>query len=190
MDGTKAIIEKILSEAKEKVKEINAESESSCAVRIADAKKWAEKYTAAQTEILKKDEESIVSGKKLNAGLDVKKAVLKAKREVIEKVFSLAYEKMLSVDKKTYLSFVNRMIGESADDGDVIVLSSDGVISAGDLDLKKFKAKDLSVSEKCGDFKGGIMLLGKKSDKDLSFKSVIESKKEELTAVAVKVLFN
>ena len=99
MDGSKAIIEKILSDAREKVKEINADADSSCSIRIADAEIWAEKYTAAQTEILEKDAESIVSGKKLNAELDVKKAVLKAKRETVEKVFSLAYKKLLSLDK-------------------------------------------------------------------------------------------
>ena len=189
MAGQKAIIEKILSDAREKVKEINADADSSCSIRIADAEIWAEKYTAAQTEILEKDAESIVSGKKLNAELDVKKAVLKAKRETVEKVFSLAYKKLLSLDKKTYLSLVTKMIDDNADDGDLIVLSSDGVISAKDIDLKAFKAKDLSVSEKKGDFSGGIMLIGKKSDKDLSFKSVIDSRKEELTAVAVKILF-
>ena len=187
--GSKAIIEKILSDAKKKVKEINAEAKSSCAERISDAEEWAKKYTAAQTEILKKDEESIVSGKKLNAELDVKKAVLKAKREAVEKALSLAYEKLVSLDKKIYLNFVKKMIDENADDGDTIVLSSDGVISASDLNLKDFKAKDLTVSEKKGDFKGGVMLVGKKSDKDLSFESVIAAKREELTAVAVKILF-
>lgn len=189
MDGSKAIIEKILSEAREKVKEINAEAKTSCADRIADAEIWSEKYTAAQTEILKKDEESIISGKKLNAELDVKKAVLKAKREAVEKALSLAYEKLLSLDKKAYLALVKKMIDENADDGDTIILSSDGVLSVNDLNVKDFGAKELTVSATKGDFKGGVMLIGKKSDKDLSFESVIAAKREELTAVAVKILF-
>ena len=189
MEGQKAILNKILSEAKAKVKSINAEAETERNERIADADLWAEKYVSAQAEILKKETESILAGKKLNAELEIKKTVLKAKREVLDAVFVSAYEKLCAIGKKDYLALVKRLVDECADDNDTIVLSSDNVLSESDLDLKGFKAKNLRVSSSRGDFLGGVMLIGQKSDKDLSFARVLEDRKEDLTALAAEILF-
>ena len=189
MEGQKAILDKIILEAKEKAKVIESDAKAECDARIADADVWAEKYTAAQTEILKKEIDSIVSGKELNAGLDVKKATLKAKREILDEAFSLAYEKLCKVDKKSYLKLVKSLIDENADDGDVIVLSSDMVLSEEDFALDEFKAKNLKIAKERGDFKGGVILTGKKSDKDLTFERVIEDRKEDLTALCANILF-
>ena len=48
---------------------------------------------------------------------------------------------------------------------------------------------NITVSEQLGDFVGGVMLIGKVCDKDLTFESVINSKKEELSSEVAKRLF-
>ena len=189
MEGQKAILDKILSDAREKSSSIELESKNECKRRLDSAKKWAEDYTNAQNEILSREIEGIKAGKKLNAELDVKKTLLKAKRSVLDDAFVLAYEKLCKIDKASYLKLVESLIDENAEDGDEIVLSKDGVLDVKDIDVSKFKAKNLKVSEKKGDFIGGVTLSGSKSDKDLSFKAVIDGKKEELTSLAVDSLF-
>ena len=189
MEGQKAIVNKILDEATAISNNIALETSKKCDEKIIEATNWASEYTKAQNEILEQDIQNILLGKKLNAELEVKKAVLKAKRDVLEDVFDSAYNKLCKLDKASYLKLVNKLINEFADDGDEIVLSKDKVLSATDISIDKFTAKGLTVSKKFGEFIGGVMLIGKLSDKDLSFKALVENKKEMLTFMASKMLF-
>ena len=69
-------------------------------------------------------------------------------------------------------------------------MSRDKVITAKDVEkLQVFADKKLSVSKTFGDFDGGIKLVGKDSDKDLTFKAIIENARQDMTVKVATKLF-
>jgi len=189
MDGKEAIIKRIISDAEKKasalIKSATEESES----RIADADEWAEEYRKTQREFLQKDAAETVKRRLSVAELDVRKIILKEKQAVVEKVFNEAYAKLCALKKSDYLSLVERLMSESADEGDEIVLSCDKVLSATDVEkMKVFSDKKLKVGG-VGDFIGGVMLIGKICDKNLCFKAVVDGIRDDLSAKVAESLF-
>lgn len=190
MDGKEAIIAKILESAEKKAQE-NLHAAENYAVSVKEqATEWAKSYSDEQEKALKKETADIVARRKIVAGLDVRKVLLKAKQDVINNIFARAEEKLCKVNKKTYLNIVLTKIQEFADNGDQVMLSCDGVLSEKDItESAVFKEKKLTVCKKQGKFYGGVMLIGKFCDKDLSFHEIISAEKAKIAPVLAKEIF-
>lgn len=190
MDKQKAIIDKIIEDAEIKASGIISVAEADAEKSIADGNLWAEKYKSEQEIILKAANEDKLLRRKTVAELDVKKIILKAKQDAIEKVFNLTYNKLCSLSKAEYLSLVINLLENFAEENDTIILSYDDIISEKDLaDRKVFKDRHLTVSAVKGDFLGGVMLVGKVCDKDLTFKSLVNETKPEFVSEVSRELF-
>ncbi|MBO4251400.1 MAG: hypothetical protein J5911_01925 [Clostridia bacterium] len=190
MEGKEAIIAKIIADAENKAQEIVHAAETYAVSVKEQADAWAKNYSAEQENALKNEIAEMVARRKIVAELDVKKVVLKAKQDAIDEVYARAERKLCKADKKTYLSIVLQKIEEFADDGDEVVLSQDGVLSEKDIsESEVFKNKKLSVSKTIGKFVGGVMLVGKVSDKNLTFNEIIRAEKEKNAPIIAKKLF-
>ena len=190
MDGKDAIIKRIRSDAEKKAKDIIDSAEKTADERKAEAEAWANEYKDAQEKILSVDAKEIVRRRLTVADLDVRKKILEAKQSVIGEVLDEIYAKLCSMSKADYVKFVEKNVEKVADDNDEIVLSSDGVLK--EDDVKKFAVftkKNLSVAKETGDFKGGVYLVGKVCDKDLTFKAIIENDKDEYISEISEELF-
>ena len=190
MDGKEAIIAKILSDAEKKAQEnVHAAEEYALYVKKM-AESWANDYSAAQEKSLKTETDDVVARKKIVAELDVRKALLKTKHDILDEIYLKAEQKLCKLGKKPYLSFVLSKIEEFADVGDEVVLSCDGVIGEKDIaDSEVAKSKKLSVSKKQGKFYGGVMLVGKICDKNLTFHEIVLAEKEKTAPLIAKKLF-
>lgn len=190
MDGKQAIICKILDDANEKAQSIISNANKNVDEKITDAEEFAKEYSTAQLSIAKKEAGEIIERRLIVADLDARKDLLSKKQQVISKVFDLAYEKLCSIDKKTYLDFVEKLIIEVAEDGDQVLLSKDGVLSSSDIEsLKVFKDKKLVAKKEKGDFIGGVMLFGKNADKNLTFKAILLENRDILASKVSQILF-
>ena len=190
MEGKEAIIKKIIEDANLKATAIIDNAESQRTALIDEAKAWANEYERVQLEEMNKDANDIVSRRITVADLDVRKILLSAKRSVLDLVFVKAYEKLCKLPKNEYLAFTLKMITAYADDGDVILLSSDNVLSAKDFESEQvFKSKKLSVAKEKGDFIGGVKLINPVCDKDLSFSAVISGIKEDYSLKTAEKIF-
>lgn len=190
MEGKEAIIAKILSDAQKKADGILQDAENYALSVKEQAEEWAKNYSKEQEKKLKTETREIEDRRKIVAELDVRKIILKTKQEILDDIYARAEEKLCKIDKKTYLRLVLSKIEEFADDGDEIVLSSDGVISEKDISNSDvFKNKKLSVSKKQGKFSGGVMLIGKTSDKNLTFHEIVLAEKEKNVHIIAKKLF-
>ena len=190
MDGKEAIIAKIIESADKKAQD-NIHAAEMYAVSVKEqATEWAASYSDAQGKALKKETADIVARRKIVAGLDVKKVLLKAKQDLIDDIYARAEQKLCKTDKKTYLALVLDKIREYADDGDEVVLSCDGVLSEKDIsDSAIFKEKNLKVSKKQGKFYGGVMLIGKNCDKNLTFREIVSVEKDSTASILAKEIF-
>ncbi len=190
MEGKEAIIAKIISDAENKSAE-NVHAAEQYAVSVKEqAEAWEKAYSAEQEKVLKTETAEIVARRKIVAGLDVRKAVLKAKQDVLNNIYALAEQKLCKIDKKAYLKLVLAKIDEFADVGDEVVLSCDGVLTEKDItESAVAKSKKLSVSKTQGKFRGGVMLVGKTCDKNLTFHEIIAVEKEKNAPSIAKKLF-
>lgn len=188
--GKDAILKRIKSDAEKKARGLIDNAEKTAAERKSDAEEWAKEYVSTQKKVLENDSKEIVRRRLTVADLDVRKIILAAKQQVIGDVLESVYDGLCSLKKADYIKLVEGCIEKSADEGDEVVLSSDGILSSDDVkNLKVFKDKKLSVASKVGDFKGGVYLVGKVCDKDLSFKAIIENEKEEFVSEISERLF-
>lgn len=191
MDSKEAIIGTIMSEAEEKAAKITQKGNEDADKLISDAKAFAEDLNNKLKSEYAFNEAETLRRRKTVAALDAKKLVLKAKQEVLSEVFSRAYDKLCALQKSDYLALVDKLLVLSAEDGDEVVLSDDGVIADGDIkSLGVYKERNLTVSPEKGDFKGGVKLIGKICDKDLSFRQVLDEKKDSLSAKMAEELFS
>lgn len=191
MDSKEAIIGTIMSEAEEKAAKITQKGNEDADKLISDAKAFAEDLNNKLKSEYAFNEAETLRRRKTVAALDAKKLVLKAKQEVLSEVFSRAYDKLCALQKSDYLALVDKLLALSAEDGDEVVLSDDGVIADGDIkSLGVYKERNLTVSPEKGDFKGGVKLIGKICDKDLSFRQVLDEKKDSLSAKMAEELFS
>ncbi len=190
MNGKDAIIKKISDDASDKCAETEKNAKARVEVLINEAEEWADEYTAAQEEILRKNASDIIKRRLTVSELEVKKILLNAKQSLIGEVFDLAEKKLCSLPENRYFALLEKLLKEYAEEGDTVVLPKDDRITFDKLKkLKVYEEKKLKAGTERGNFEGGIKLTNKYCDKDLSFNSLINNKKEDISAAVAEVLF-
>lgn len=181
MKGTEGIIDKILSDARAQAQKAIEVAEYDSAMAKKATLDWKEGYLQKHRKNLSRECEEVVERRLTLAKLDRRKLILKTKQQIIDKVFEGALKLLQTLKKADYLKLALKLIEKNADDGDTIVLSSDGVLDGEEL-LKSqiVKDKKLTVSKKKGSFLGGVMLVGSACDKDLTFSALLEENREQI----------
>lgn len=191
MNSKEAIIQKIVSDAQQKADETAAEAKAKADAILSVAEEQAAEIIARSEDAKKAQTESILANSAVVAGLDCKKALLTAKADLVRDVFSQAADE-LKKDKKRYVALVKKMIETSAEDGDVVQICKDDkeVITKQVVDsvAKKLKIK-LSLDKKFANIRGGVLLLGKNYDKNLSLDLETQELRESCESEIAAILF-
>ncbi len=190
MNNKDSIINKIINDAKAEAKEIVASAEA----------KRAEAVKNAEEDIKKREEEAlspkenviaaIISRRVTVARIDAKKNVLMTENAIMEKVFNEALDAVVS-DKK-YGEILVALLEKYLEDGDEVVIAENDkkiVTSAVVKRIAKSKGINAELSSMYGDFKGGMMLVGKSYDKNLTLERTLFEVKEEISSSLFQILF-
>lgn len=191
MNAKQAIIDKITGDATAKAEQIAQEASAKAEAVQAKAREKAEEIIAEGEAKKKAAFDTVVANAAVVANLDCKKALLTAKTQLIGKAFDRAAE-TLRADKKKYLELVGKMIAAGAEDGDKVRVckNDEDVINKAFVDsvAKKLKIK-LSLDKEFAPIKGGVILVGKNYDKNLSLDLELQTLREECEGEVAKVLF-
>ncbi|MBO4262280.1 MAG: V-type ATP synthase subunit E [Clostridia bacterium] len=188
-DAGQALVDKIISEAEETAETLAEAAETYYSETVEKAEEQAAEYSAAQKAKAEEQAKELLSRKNTLFALERRKAYLAAKQSLVQTVYVRAVNKLNAMDKAEYLAFVDKLVGENAESGETVIISEDCPLSEEEVAAQKsVKALGLSV-KKCGKFGGGIVLSGKKADKDLSFKSLCDSVRETTEAEIAHKLF-
>lgn len=191
MNNKEAIIQKIIDDAKVIAQKNLDEANETAAQIIGRAQKQADKYVADNSH--REDElykQSLQRGEVV-AGLDCKKILQGAKKAVIDKAFDEALQTIVE-DKKLYPALLQAMILSCCESGDeVVVAKSDDKLVTKKLvaDLAKKSGKSIKKSEEFGDFKGGVILIGEKYDKNLTLELELSLIREKIESKVDEILF-
>ena len=193
MDGQQKIIDKILSDAKHDAGEMLSEALKKAEALVAAKQAEADAEYDLSVEEARKAGEEVVRRRLTVADLEVKKLLLSAKKQAVDEAFEESLKKLLALPKEEYTALVGSMIASAADDGDVVVISENdkNVLTKAFFDKISAKiGKKLTLSDTFGNFKGGVMLLGKGVDKNLTFESELALLRDEVEPEVAKIMFS
>lgn len=180
---------------------------------IGDAEKKAQSFIDSQQE--KADEITIEADKKIEAyrnkgedkasntaksmndvadvivELEISKIELYKKRELIDKIFELALEKILKLPKAEYKKIILKNLDDLRD-GDVIILSEKekGILLKKDVDeIAKKKGIKVSLSSEYNNNIAGIIIDRKSTVLDFNIETELENLKKEMESEILKGLY-
>ena len=196
MSGLEKMKSQILDEARHSAEtEIKKAEEQAAEMRNrakADANAEAEKIL----EKSKADVESFLERAASSCDMYRKKAVLKAKQEVIQEVLQKAYERIQSLDAQSYFEMVEKLL-------DNYTLAQEGEIYFSKEDLERMpegfeqkirqtavlKGGALTVSKEPRQIDGGFILVYGGIEENCTIKALFEAKREELSDKVHSLLF-
>lgn len=193
MDGQQKIIDKILSDATHDAGEMLSEALKKAEALVAAKQSEADAEYDLSVEEARKAGEEVVRRRLTVADLEVKKLLLSAKKQAVDEAFEESLKKLLALPKEEYAALVESMIASAADDGDVVVISENdkNVLTKTFFDKISAKiCKKLTLSDTFGNFRGGVMLLGKGVDKNLTFESELALLRDEIEPEVAKIMFS
>jgi len=189
------VVSKIINEADAKAKELVASAKTQ-AERIAkqashESARIAQQAKEASAKRASEEKQRVLS----SANLDIRKAMLEKKQELMDEAFQKAITRLRQKNKKEYVDLIKELLLKSVETGteDVIVGTADKhiidskVISA--VNKKLGRKGNLTLSKTSGSMAGGFILRRGKIDTNLSFDGLIELAREGLETEVAKILF-
>lgn len=186
-----AIVEKIISDAHLRadaiIGEANAKADEVISAAAEECKAYLYNFKA-ETDKMVLDVEA---RSKTVAELDAKKLALAAKTKVLDVVYERTLDNLRNLDKDTYSELIFAML-QNAKDGDVVTISKrekDIVTTESLAQFAKEKGISLTLSDKLGDFDGGVILSENGVDKNFTFEIEVALLKEQTEANVAKEIF-
>ena len=184
-----AIVEKIVADAEKEAQAIIADAEKKAEGTVAAANARAERRLQGEKAASQKRAEGILEVKAAAARLDSAKIMLGEKRAVIDEVYARALKGLQEIGKAEALHLMTRLLEEYAEEGDEIIFAENFKYASEVSSLDIVKEKKLTVSKKRASIEGGMLLIGKNSDKDLSYTALLAVDREENQAEIAATIF-
>lgn len=186
MNDGRIIIDKIIADADETVKKIMSEAKEAADAVIGSAEDKAAKEKAKNDKTVAEEKEKIAAKQVSGAEMDAKKAVLKAKQEILEEVIREAESRLVNLPDAQYAEVIGTML-DNMDKGlgtEVIVSEKDRARLADVVSAKGF-----TLSDRTADINGGLIIKNGDIEYNYSFGSIIAIEKEDIQQIAAKILF-
>lgn len=188
---SEAITSKIIEDAKLIAASTLEEGRAKAGEILADAKNQADIYIQKNRSEIAELKKEVLRRRISVANLEAKKLGLRAKKEILDSVFTRASEKILKLDKGGYLKIIEGMLAEAQDGDTVIIPEKDKkIITKAFIEgYAKKRGIKLTLSDSYADIKGGIILSSGSVDKNLSLEVEMGALREELESEVAQKLF-
>ncbi|MBO5362718.1 MAG: hypothetical protein J6A46_00145 [Clostridia bacterium] len=182
------IIDRILFDAESQADSIIAAANEKADKIIAEAEAYAKRESEAVKAECDAYARDVSEKKAAAARLESAKISLLEKRKTLDYVYAEALERLKSLPKEDVLALYGALLKKYADDGDVVSFANGFAYVAEIKALPVFTEKHLALADSSVDIVGGMLLVGKKADKDLSFSALIERDKDaHLSEIAAEI---
>ncbi len=192
MNSSKVILDKIINDNTAIINENIKKANDTASEIISKAQADADAQVADFKSGLKAEYNEILRRGEVVANLDAKKILMSAKSKAVDNLFQKTLEQLALLDKKKYLAIIENLLKKYAEDGDIVIISSQdkGKITQKFVDdMAKNMGIKLSLAKDFGSFNGGVILAGKNSDKNLSFDMELLQLREECETQISSMLF-
>lgn len=185
------ILNRIKYDCDAKISEIDAEAERRCSEIAADAQLEADKISA---EIAAKAQSRVVQMKaasKSRCELETRNALLKRRREEIDKTYSAILDTMQSLPDKEYFELIYKLASKLS--------GMNGEVMLGKKDLQRLPKDFLQQLENCGikasvcntpcDIESGFILKCGDIEENMDFSAVLAEKRDVIEDFINQELF-
>ena len=197
MTGLEKMKSQILDEANRSAGEILEQAKKEADAVMAEARKNAEAECQRISEKSEADAESLKGRAESSCDLQKRKAVLKAKQEVISEILKRAYKKMLASDTETYFDIIRKMLNKYVlpEEGEICFYSDDKKRMPDGFEkeiaaIAAAKGGKLIVSKEERNIQGGFVLIYGGIEENCTFKAMFDSRRGELSDKVHALLFS
>lgn len=193
MEGKDAIINSIIATAESKAQAIISDAIAEKDALLETTRNRLEQREREALAFAEEEAKKTVERKVTLAELDKRKLLLKAKQALLDKVYDAAIVKTLNMTDNVYRDFIGGLVARYADDGDEIMVSEKDIRRLPydwATKLGESIGKDLSLSGKHHDARGGVVLVGYKCDKNLTLDTLVKQIRPETEAEIAEKLFS
>ena len=194
MKGTEKILEHIRSDAKTQADAVLAKAEEQVRqIRAEYEKKAAEVYADKVRAGTKACQDQMDSVQRI-AQMEAKKSLLGVKQEMVEKSFADAQALLTALPAEEYTAFLAALAAKASVTGEEeIVLNERDRAAVGEAVVKAANEKlgggKLSLSERTGDFAGGLILSRGSVEANCTAELLVELCRGEMSAEIADTLF-
>ena len=194
MSNIKNITSKILKDAEAGKENILAAAEEEkrkvLSKKVSSANEIAKEILEKAEVEAKSKKERVISSAKLK----VRNNKLAAKQEIINEVFEKSIDKLTTLSKEEFLSFLENTISSMNLTGrQTLILNKEGLKFVDSVFIDKLNKKinaEITLSETAGNFKGGFILENNGIEINSTYEALVSSLRDELEFEVAKVLFN
>ena len=190
MNSKEAIIDKILKDAKDVATANKADATNHAETLLKKTEAELREAEATALSGLDDIKTTLIERRKTVANLDAKKAILTKKSELIDEIFARSVERV--VTDLEYPNLIENMMMEYAEDGDEVMIAErdkDVITKAFVEKVAKAKGISLKLAHSYGRFGGGVMLVGKNVDKNLTVDSELRAMRDDIEQEVARILF-
>ena len=194
MKGTEKIIAHIQADADAEAAEILARADARCAeIRESYEQKAKEAYAERIRAGVRENQDRLDSMERL-AKMEGRKTVLALKQEMVAESFDLAADKLTQLPAAEYTAFLAKLAAKASITGDEeIVLNARDRKAVGrqvvEAANKALGGGKLTLSDKTGDFKGGLILRRGNIEANCTAELLVDLCRDEMAAELAGVLF-
>lgn len=198
MDGINKITERIEAETRGEIASMQTEAAEKCrAIKENYNNKAQEEYWKL-INVGTKECETQVSRLAGTAAMEAKKSILAMKQEAVARAFSEAVTKLCNMPEDRYIDFLAKQAASAASTGlEELVFNSRDKAScakavtkeANELLKKRGLLPKLTVCDKTGSFRGGLMVRQGDIEVNCTVEKLVELSKSELATQIAGVLF-
>ena len=194
MKGTEKIIAHIGADANARADAILKQAEEKCAgIRESYEQKAKEAYAERIRAGVKANQDRLDSMDRL-AKMEGRKAILALKQDMVAESFDLAVDKLVKLPEAEYIALLAKLAAKASVTGDEeIVLNARDRKAVGakvvEAANKALTGGKLTLSEKTGDFKGGLILRRGNIEANCTAELLVDLCRDEMAAELAGVLF-
>lgn len=133
--------------------------------------------------------QAVLDGCRTRASLEGRKASLAKKREIIDDVFSRAYQALLALDKRERSDICRRILMAEAEGGETILPAGADREAIADC-IRQCGLPGVKLGEVDAPYDGGFLLVGDGYEKDCSFASLMKELRDAEETTVAGLLFN
>lgn len=192
MNGGDKIIERIKADSKKAVDGVMAQAAAECNAIMQQAEKTAGKKTAEINAKTAAKLKQIEASSKSRAELETRNALLKQRRNEIDKTVEALKDYLVNLGDKEYFDALYRLAAQ--------LKGKSGEVCLNEKDLKRlpqdFESKirerglDAKVSQKPVDICGGFVLKNGDIEENMDFGALISSRRDEIEDLINRELFS
>lgn len=191
-----AILKKIEQDARQSADAIRRDAQARADAAAAAYHEKARREDLAALERARKDALALDDRMQRMAELDARKALLAAKREVLDEAFSMALQKMQAMPEKQAKRFAMGMLLSAARGDETLVADAgsawcdDAFVADANRALKEAgREGKLTLSAEKASLGGGFLLKSRGLEINCSFPAAVQARRNDLEAEVASMLF-